>query len=253
MKKKSLMASLLLFAVSVFSLGTSFAQDTVPREWHYQAELYMMFPNMTGETTVGIIPPATIDANKSDILGHLKMGAMFYLQATNDTWTISTDFIYMKLKQNAENNKLIESGAVTMKELAWQTDLLYKITPWLDAGLGGRLVSVNAGIDMTGTLDEQYTASGTKTWYDPVIVVRTQGVIKDKWLLQFRGDIGGFGIGSNSTWQIQTNVGYKFSKLFQTTIGYRYIAIDYDKGDGKDRFLYDIDTFGWVVRLGFNF
>jgi hypothetical protein len=29
--------------------------------------------------------------------------------------------------------------------------------------------------------------------------------------------------------------------------------MDYDKGDGSERFLYDMDTYGAVVRLGFNF
>jgi hypothetical protein len=29
--------------------------------------------------------------------------------------------------------------------------------------------------------------------------------------------------------------------------------VDYEKGSGQDRFLYDINTFGPVVRLGFNF
>ena len=35
----------------------------------------------------------------------------------------------------------------------------------------------------------------------------------------------------------QANAGFKFSKLFQITIGYRYIAIDYDDCEGKDSFL----------------
>jgi len=119
--------------------------------------------------------------------------------------------------------------------------------------LGGRLVSLSTGIDATGRLNEVRSGSASKTWYDPIIVIRTQGAIKDKWLLQFRGDAGGFGVGSDFSWQIQANAGYRFSKLFQTTIGYRYIGIDYDKGEGAERFLYNIDTYGWVVHFGFNF
>lgn len=66
-------------------------------------------------------------------------------------------------------------------------------------------------------------------------------------------DIGGFLIGSALTWQIQDYFGHRFSPLFQTTIGYRILAIDHDKGSGRVRFVYDINTFGPVVRLGFNF
>jgi hypothetical protein len=72
-------------------------------------------------------------------------------------------------------------------------------------------------------------------------------------LLQFRGDIGGFGVGSDFSWQIQANAGYRFSKLFQATIGYRVIGINYDKGEGMDRFVYDVDTYGPVIHTGFNF
>jgi hypothetical protein len=68
-----------------------------------------------------------------------------------------------------------------------------------------------------------------------------------------RLDAGGFGIGSDFTWQLQANVGYRFSELFQTTLGYRYIGIDYDNGEGTDSFVYDVDTYGFVLRLGFNF
>jgi len=33
--------------------------------------------------------------------------------------------------------------------------------------------------------------------------------------------------------------------------GYRFISVDYEKGSGSDRFLYDMDTFGLIVRFGF--
>jgi hypothetical protein len=77
--------------------------------------------------------------------------------------------------------------------------------------------------------------------------------LNEKWLAQLRVDAGGFGIGSDFTWQLQANAGYRFSDLFQASLGYRYIGIDYDSGEGRDRFLYDIDTYGFVLRLGFNF
>lgn len=139
-----------------------------------------------------------------------------------------------------------------MKQTAWEVAGLKRITPWLEGGLGGRLVSLYTGLDLE-TPREPRSGSASKTWFDPVIIVRSQGAIKDKWLLQFRGDVGGFGVGSDFSWQIQANVGYRFSKLFQTTIGYRYIGIDYDKGEDLERFIYNVDTYGLVVRLGFNF
>lgn len=231
----------------------SFAQESAAKKWHYLGDLYMMFPNMKGETTVANLPEVEVNADVSDVLGHLKLGGMFYLEATNDNWAISSDFIYMKLNQGLKTTNLIKSGSVTMEELAWEVDGLKHIIPWLELGVGGRLVSLNTAVNATGTLNEVHNGSASKTWYDPVVVMRMQGYIKDKWLLQFRGDVGGFGVGSNFSRQIQANAGYRFSKLFQATLGYRYIGIDYDKGEGAQRFLYNIDTYGWVVHFGFNF
>ena len=228
------------------------AQDTTKAKWHYLSELYLMFPSMSGEIGVADLPAAEVDADAGDIFGHLKMGMMLYLEATNDDWSITSDLLYMKLGQDVTPGTIITGGEVTMKQYAWELAGLKRITPWLEGGLGGRLVSLYTGLDLE-TINDPRDGSASKTWFDPIILVRSQGAIKGKWLLQFRGDIGGFGVGSDFSWQIQANAGYRFSKLFQTTIGYRYIGINYDKGEGLERFLYDINTYGLVLRLGFNF
>ena len=85
-----------------------------------------------------------------------------------------------------------------------------------------------------------------------MLIARVKSKPGEKFIYTLRGDIGGFGIGSDFTWQIQAYAGYRFSKLFQLTGGYRVIGINYNKGTGEDRFLYDMDTFGPVVRFGFN-
>ena len=86
-----------------------------------------------------------------------------------------------------------------------------------------------------------------------MLVARLKLPDSGKWLVQHRGDIAGFGVGSGLTWQIQAYGGYTFSDLFQVTAGYRALGIDYGTGADQDRFLYDITTFGPVLRVGFNF
>ena len=86
-----------------------------------------------------------------------------------------------------------------------------------------------------------------------LLIARLSADIKDKWLFQLRGDVGGFGIGSDFTWQAQAYFGYRFSKLFQLTAGYRILSIDYEKSTGSEPFVFDIDEFGPVIRFGFNF
>jgi hypothetical protein len=55
------------------------------------------------------------------------------------------------------------------------------------------------------------------------------------------------------TWQLQAYAGYRFGRVFQLTAGYRYLSVDYDKGVDAERFVFNLASFGPVVRFGFNF
>jgi hypothetical protein len=255
MNKMSFLLRLLFvctFLFATISMGLAQEVEKSSSKWHYVAEPYMFFANMSGETTLAQFPEISVDAPASDVLGHLKMGALLYAEATNNDWSITSDYIYMKLGQDAETSRLIKSGSVTMKETVWELAGFKRITPWLEGGAGCRLVSLNLGLDVE-TISESHDVSTDEMWVDPIIALRSNHTFNNKWLVQLRGDVGGFGVGSDFSWQAQANVGYKFSKLFQTSVGYRYVGMDYDKGDGSERFLYDMDTYGAVVRLGFNF
>ncbi len=251
MKCKTPLLTILLM-ILLIGIGVPQEQERSKFHWHYLAEVYLMFPNINGNIAIANLPSAEVEAGPGDIFGHIKMGAMFYFEATNDNWAISSDILYMKLGQDLEQGPIITGGDIVMKQAAWELAGLKHIVPWLEIGLAGRIIYLYSGLNLT-TIGDPREGSASKTWFDPAIIVRSQGILKEKWLLQFRGDIGGFGVGSDLAWQIQAYAGYRFSKLFQATIGYRYIAIDYDSGEDRERFIYDINTYGLVIRFGFNF
>jgi len=232
------------------------AQDNLPeKKWKFLIEPYMMFPSMSGETGIRNLPSVNVDANAEDIFSKLQFGAMLYMEAQNDKWAITSDLLYMNLKQDAIPTTVINSGEATAKQLGYELAGLYRIAPFLESGVALRLNNISSEMDLVrNTINgtESLNASLSKTWVDPVIVTRLTADIDDKWIFVFRGDFGGFGIGSTFTWQLQGYAGYRFSKLFQTTIGYRIIGIDYDKGTGEDRFRYNMNTFGPNIRFGFN-
>ena len=233
-------------------------QSSVPeKKWHFLTDVYLMFPYMDGETGIGESLVLPVDANPGDIFGKLQMGAMLYLEARTDKWAITSDLVYMSLNQEVTPGTIVNSGNVTAKQLIWEAAGLYRITPFLEAGVGGRLNYLEVGIDArrnafpAGT--EEVTGQESKTWYDPVVIARFTSDLKDKWLFQFRGDIGGFGLGSDLTWQLHGTAGYRFSKLFQMSLGYRILSTDYQTGDEPKEFLFDVYEFGPEIRFGFNF
>jgi hypothetical protein len=227
------------------------------KEWNFLADVYLMFPYMNGETGIGNHLTVPVDASPSDIFSKLKIAGMFYLEAKTGKWAITSDFVYMKLDQELTPGNIIESGDVIATQLIWEPAGLYRILPFWEIGMGGRLNNIGTEIDVLRkvipTSTESINESASKMWFDPILITRLTGDIHDKWLFQFRGDFGGFGVGSDFTWQLQAYAGYRFSKVFQLTAGYRILGVNYDKGSNADRFIYKVDTFGPVLRMGFNF
>jgi hypothetical protein len=257
---KFLKPAILLIALCSFqTLFSQDSQNTAPgvKKWNFLVEPYLLFPNMNGKTGIGNLPDVTVDANPGDIFNKLQMGAMLNMEASNANWAIATDFIYMDLKQDVTSGLLINNGDLSAKQFAWELAGLRRVTPWLELGIGGILNSIKAGVDINvsniggGTTNRSKELS--KSWYDPMLIARIKHNPVKKFMYEVRGEIGGFGIGSDLAWQIQAYAGYRFSKLFHITGGYRVISLDYSTGEGENRFLYDIDTFGPVIRFGFNF
>lgn len=235
--------------------GIAQDQNGSGSEWNFLIEPYVMFPYMNGNVGVGNLPEVSVDASAGDIFSHLQMGAMLYAEARTDEWIVGSDIIYMNLKQDVVGDREILEGRVQAKQLAWELSGLRKVLPWLDVGVGARLNRLSTEVGITISKPNEATVRNKKvreTWVDPILIARVQNSLEEKILYQFRGDLGGFGIGSDFAWQIQAYVGYRFSPLFQLTGGYRIIGVDYDKGSDSNRFMYDVDTSGFVLRFGFN-
>ena len=233
------------------------AQDAADGGWHFLVEPYVMFPNMKGETGVGNLPPVQVDEDPQDIFDNLQMGAMLFFEARNDNWAFSTDLLYMDLEADIQPATLITGGEVGVSQLGWELAAMRRLTPWFELGLGVTYNKIDADvdIDVLGIIGPNYTLSGglTEEWIDPTVVMRATWPLGDKWYLHARGNIGGFGVGSDLMWQIQADVGYRISDRWQASFGYRVIDIDYDQGSGSGRFIYDVQTFGPVLRLGYRF
>ena len=238
---------------------TAQAQEVPDSGWHFLAEPYIMFPNMKGETGVGNLAPVAVDEDPQDIFDHLQMGAMLFVEARNDRWAFSSDLLYMDLEADIEPATLISGGEVGVSQLGWELAALRRVAPWFELGLGltYNRIEADVDVDVLAIIGPNYTMSGglTEEWVDPTIVARATWPIGDRWFVHARANLGGFGIGSASelNWQLQADMGYRPSEKWRISFGYRLIDIDYDQGSNGDRFVYDVRTFGPVLRLGYSF
>lgn len=140
-------------------------------------------------------------------------------------------------------NSLINGSAITQD---WEALVL----------LGGRynLLDVNQ-ITLTGSRGRSVTRSGERDWVDPIIGGQVRAPLTEDLWLSFRGDVGGFGIGSAShfTWNIEALAEFQCSDCFQLMMGYRLLDIDQRQGSGNNRFVYDMQIKGPITRLVFSF
>lgn len=246
-----------LLLLIVFAQLNLFAQEnTNDKKWEFLIEPYLMISSMNGESGIRELPPLDVDVSASDIFSNLEFGSMLYLEARTDKWVIGSDLVFTRLGQDVNPTTVVNSGKIEVSQLIWEVSGLYRIT-FLEAGIGMRLNSITMDADIRrnvigGGTTDLINADNSEFWVDPVIIARLSETFKDKWQLQLRTDIGGFGIGSDITWLVQGSVGYRFSKLFQTTIGYRFFGMDYETGSGIENFKYDITTSGPLIKLGFN-
>lgn len=119
---------------------------------------------------------------------------------------------------------------------------------FLDVLGGGRVVSADMGVSRSGALVSA-SASRTKTWVDPLVGLRVGYAVNDKVALTALGDIGGFGVGSQLTWELFGGVSCAFTDRIQGEVGYRYLSIDYDSGGAE----LDAQLYGPAIGLTIGF
>lgn len=91
--------------------------------------------------------------------------------------------------------------------------------------------------------------SADKNWVDPFVGFRARWNITQALYLAGRGDIGGFGLGSDLTWQASASVGYQISEHWSSEFGYRHMDVDYTDG----HFLFDMVENGLFLSLTYAF
>lgn len=245
--------TLLVSFISFGSMAQNDADQT--KKWNFKATPYLMFPHMNGDVAIRGIP-VDVSVSPSDIFDNLNWGMMLALEAYSDSWVILVDGLYMDLGVEGETPLTSRKAEISVNQLGISFYGMYRVKEWLSAGLGGRVNSIESGIKIA---PGDYVLPGsefsqTQTWFDPLLVARAKTDFGGtKWRGGLLADLGGFGLSSDLTWQINPYAGYQFSKLFEMNLSYRWLYIKYENGIDTDRFLYDVTTSGPELRLSFHF
>ncbi len=212
-------------------------------KWEVTVAPYIMGAAMSGTTTVRG-RDVDVDVSASDIFSNLQFGAMGLVVARKGNWGLGGDAIWMALGTTVRNTNVdFNQGAFAfygLRRLGSAADLTVGMRV---NTLQGQLKSNTLGFDV----------SQDKTWVDPIVGLTLRTSRAHRVHAQLYTEIGGFGAGSDLTWQIFPTVGWSFTDRFSLQVGYRWLDLDYETGDGNDRFAWDVLTQGPVGGLAFRF
>jgi opacity protein-like surface antigen len=231
-------------------------------DWQYEATPYLWFPGTEGDAQAGTSPTIHIDQSPSENLKQLDIGLMGTFEARKDRWGMVFDAFHVRLSDGGTVSQTIlgapveVDGDVGIRQTILSAAGYYRVTEGataVDVVGGMRWVKLRMDADLSltalGQLLLTRNPSYSENWIDPFVGVRVTAPIAPKWALTGYADIGGFGVGSDNTWQLQAGATYTWNEKFTSTFGYRALHVNYDD-NGFDA---KLDFQGLYTGLGIKF
>jgi hypothetical protein len=261
-----------------------------PEPWRFNAASYGWAMNVSSTTTVR---NQTLDTHASffELLQKSQslIGFMGYFEANKGRVGAYSDLVYSKLGFGAGQTgyrnpiaglKITASGnaALTYEMFIVEMGGVYELHRW--PGTDGSWTAVDgllafrywnnsfaATFDATANvnfsnlqLERSFglatARSNVVQWVDPVVGIRLRHRFTPNQEIFVRGDIGGFGLGSQFSWQA---VGvYSYSWQFTgyqvaALLGFRALAVNYSQGSGADTFSMNQILYGPIIGVSFRF
>jgi hypothetical protein len=93
------------------------------------------------------------------------------------------------------------------------------------------------------------TKSRDDYWFDPYVGLRARYNFNRTYYTAVRGEIGGFGVGADLMWEVETVVGINLTRSIFTEIGYRALGDNFE----DNGFRFDVVTHGPQITTGITF
>lgn len=212
------------------------------KQWRFEVTPYLLAPGIFGEIGIGPVN-RPVDVTFDKIWHNLEFFQMWTVGVGYDRWALTTDVIYLGVGGT--------KGAADLDFNQWMVEptLSYSVCRGFDLLAGARYNNMDASIG--GPLGGD--PSGTQAWWDPIVGAKVSLPLGRKFSFNVQGDIGGFGVGSDLTWQAFPYFGWQFAKWGSLQVGYRFLAIDYENDSGSRPFRYDVTYRGPQAGVTFHF
>ena len=140
-------------------------------------------------------------------------------------------------------------------------DLLTGARVWYqNVDISGNLtgtVALNGPLGITVMGSRAIAKSGSVDWADPFVGARIQQQLAPGQEIVLRGDVGGFGAGSQFSWQAIATYNSPLCEIHDIPvdgyIGFRALYVDYSQGSGTSKFEFNNVIYGPVIGATMRF
>jgi hypothetical protein len=282
------LASSIAASTSSGALGADFGPAPEPvlpaSQWRLSVTPYAWLAWLNGEQTVKG-RSVDIDVNPIQVLDHLERVPFFgYGEARNGPLVLYSDIFYANLGLSASGIRsrsvqpgitgtLTASLGLDFEEAVVEVGGAYEVMKCdphtaIDVLAGARYwhqdMSVNFAL--TGLIDigdlnisgaRAIAGSGSVDWVDPVVGARVRYNLAPGQDFMLRGDVGGFGAGSQFSWNALAAYSFVFTQrdgvTYSGLLGYRALSADYQQGSGRTEYVYDLIMHGPISGLTIAF
>lgn len=213
--------------------------------WQWSITPYVWASGIDG-TVRAFNQQAEVDASFGDILEVLDTAFAVVVDTRKENHRLWLDLFTVTLE---ESGNLTEVGPGVALEV--DNTILETGYGWTQSATspfewygGVRYMDVENKFRLTG----QGSVTDGRDWVDPFVGVRLLAPLGGSWWAAVRGDVGGFGVGSDLAWLLGASVSYRFNDTLSGIVGYRLLDTDYEDGS----FRYDVTQSGLGLALRFD-
>ena len=194
---------------------------------------------------------AKVDENFTDLLDFLDFAVSANGEARKNRWLFFGNGLYTKSSADADPVGLNEAE-LDLKTLLFNFGLGYNVLPpapfSLEPFVGGRVQYVEEKLSLEFPA-QKVSFSGSKAWADPIVGLLAQYRISAPFAFFTEADIGGFGVSSDLTWQVNAGIEWNVTDSFYLRASYRHLDTDFEDGGFK----FDIEQSGPQLEFGMRF
>lgn len=240
-------------ALLAFIVAASVQATGVAAQWRFETTPFLWASGMDGNIDFEAFR-ADLDIGLGDLLGEVDGAIMIPVSGTNGRWGVGFEIVYIDLSDQEADAPGFETvdyqADHQIIELSGRYTLAHIGRVGIDLLGGGRYMRIDNNFTMGGDTVQSVTLRLQDRWIEPLAGARAHANVS-RWSFVAHTDVGGFGVGSDFTWQALGYAGYRFGPRLTLRAGYRYYDVNFE--DDDDEFEFDVAIKGLMIGASFRF